>query len=84
MCSKLHRKLPPVVILKELHSCTDRLFGFGDVLHLNVQVFNLHLHGLTSFNCSCTRELRLFQLESKHISVHLTQNTLYVGTVYYI
>lgn len=44
---------------------TDRLLGFGDVLHLNMQVFNLHLHGFTSFNCSCTSELRFLQLEER-------------------
>lgn len=38
--------------------------GFGDIIHLHVQVLDLHLHRLSGFDSSGTRELRLLQLSS--------------------
>ena len=53
--------------------CTNRLLCFRYFLHLNVQVFNLHLHGLPSFNCSSTGELRLLKLEQTQIQKKMYQ-----------
>lgn len=54
---------------EDLESCTYRLFCFGDVLHLNMQIFDLNLHRFTSLDGSRTGELRLLQLKgTRHTS----------------
>lgn len=40
-----------------------RCLGFGEVINLQVKVFNLHLHGLAGFDSSCAGELGLLKLQ---------------------
>lgn len=42
---------------------THRCLGLGEVIDLQVKVFDLHLHGLAGLDGGRTRELRLLQLQ---------------------
>lgn len=40
-----------------------RCFGFGEVINLQVEVFDLHLHRLAGFDSGCAGELGLLELQ---------------------
>lgn len=56
---------------------THRHLGFGDVIHLDMKVFDFQLHGLSCFNRSCAGKLGLLQLNHTE---HKNTSTIYQST----